>query len=456
MKENFQPGIHPDADQLSIFAEGAANAHERERMLAHLAECAECRSVVFLMQGTAEPEPAVVEAVRDWPWRRWLIPAGLAAALACGLATVAYVVAHREAAPAPSQNAQLQKPEPSRRDEPEAAKNAATTATIEKPSMNGAFSTPGPKLDKRKQVPAAKSESNERQGLDQAGAAGHESITPQAQNFSGSERASSAGASEKAPGALARAPQPSPMAPPASGGEQPELRNRNFAALSRQPFLKIEHDHGPDDGTSAVSGRVTDQSGAVVPGATVTLRDASGKTRQTTSSADGSFDLAQVPPGHYDLGVVARGFEGYKQTVDLKPRDMAMLDASLTVGASTQTVEVTADAPTLETSAASVVSVQVAELPSQMPAQMTAALGKRLLSLDGNGALFLSRNRGKSWKKVKPQWPGKVVRIEASDSSAAQRKQKTAAEENAPLAFQLTTDSDAVWLSADGMHWRPQ
>ena len=114
MKENLQPGMHPDADELSIFAEGAANAREREQMIAHLAECANCRSVVFLLQGTAEPEPAVSGSRWEWPWRRWLTPAGLtAAALACGLATVVYVRAHREKSPAAGQPPRFETKEPS-------------------------------------------------------------------------------------------------------------------------------------------------------------------------------------------------------------------------------------------------------------------------------------------------------------------------------------------------------
>jgi len=38
--------------------------------------------------------------------------------------------------------------------------------------------------------------------------------------------------------------------------------------------------------------------------------------------------------------------------------------------------------------------------------------GKRSLSLDTTGNLFMSRNRGKKWKKITPQWTGKAVRVE--------------------------------------------
>lgn len=458
MNENLHLGMHPDADELSTFVEGAANARERQQMLAHLAECAKCRSIVFLLQGAAEPEPAVSGSRWEWPWRRWLTPAGLAAAaLACGLATVVYLRAHRETPPAAGQNAQLQRPQPPQRVAPESPRNDRPTATTEKLGNESALRTPGLNAGKRTQGSA------ERPGANEQPSVVHESsrtdskekeIAPQGENFSLPGSAASAGASASSTSQLAPAAQPKPAPAPAEGHEPIDLRNRNFAALSSAPLLKIEHDSGPDDGTSEVSGRVTDQTGAMISGATVTLRNGAGKMRQTTSNPDGSFDLTEVLPGQYELGVTARGFESYRQTVDLKPRDMAMLDAPLTVGAASQTVTVQAEAPLLETSSASVSEVQVAELPSRMPAQMSVTLGKRILSLDGEGALFVSRNRGKSWKRVKPQWAGKVAQIQTADSRAVQDKRRNSAGEKAPAAFQLTTDSGAVWVSEDGTRWR--
>ena len=62
MNWNFQLGIHPDADQLSVFVEGAATSREHERMLAHLAECAECRKAVFFMQPQEERQASCARA----------------------------------------------------------------------------------------------------------------------------------------------------------------------------------------------------------------------------------------------------------------------------------------------------------------------------------------------------------------------------------------------------------
>ena len=76
MNQDFQPGTHPDADQLSVFVEGAASSREQERMLSHLAECAECRKAVFLMQPHEETQ-ARQTAVKGRVWRRlcrWRCP----------------------------------------------------------------------------------------------------------------------------------------------------------------------------------------------------------------------------------------------------------------------------------------------------------------------------------------------------------------------------------------------
>src|SRR5687768_8104646 len=59
-----------------------------------------------------------------------------------------------------------------------------------------------------------------------------------------------------------------------------------------------------------VSGRVTDVSGAVVPGAAVELRSLStGVANATTTNAEGYFVLPPVPPGSYDTVATATGFK---------------------------------------------------------------------------------------------------------------------------------------------------
>src|ERR1700728_235756 len=69
-------------------------------------------------------------------------------------------------------------------------------------------------------------------------------------------------------------------------------------------------------GTSAsLTGQVTDNSGAVVPGATVTATNTdTGLAQTATTNGEGIYLIAPLPPGHYKLTVEARGFERYVQT----------------------------------------------------------------------------------------------------------------------------------------------
>src|SRR4029077_7395388 len=94
---------------------------------------------------------------------------------------------------------------------------------------------------------------------------------------------------------------------------------------------------------------------------------------------------------------------------------VAMMAPVLDVGTASETVEVSGAAPTLETESASV--SRIMPVPSGLPVAQTVSLGKRSLSLDSAGNLFLSRNGGKKWKKINPKWTGKAVRIELKPRS---------------------------------------
>jgi hypothetical protein len=97
------------------------------------------------------------------------------------------------------------------------------------------------------------------------------------------------------------------------------------------------------NGNSAnVTGTVTDPSGAVVTGATVTLHNpVSGLARTATTDASGSFTIPNVPFNPYHLTVAASGFSAYAQDVDV--RSSVPLDLKITLkvegSASTVTVE---------------------------------------------------------------------------------------------------------------------
>ncbi len=65
---------------------------------------------------------------------------------------------------------------------------------------------------------------------------------------------------------------------------------------------------------SEITGIVTDQTGAVVAGATLTLTDpATGFTKTTVSGDTGLYDIGGLNPGNYNLKVTAKGFQTFEQ-----------------------------------------------------------------------------------------------------------------------------------------------
>ena len=99
-------------------------------------------------------------------------------------------------------------------------------------------------------------------------------------------------------------------------------------------------------GAGTVTGRVTDSTGAVIGGATVTLTDTATNIAQSATSNDvGLYLFNDVKPGKYALAVTKEGFR--KATVaakELTVGEVLTLDVTLEVGAATETVEVVATA----------------------------------------------------------------------------------------------------------------
>src|ERR1700745_1444823 len=60
--------------------------------------------------------------------------------------------------------------------------------------------------------------------------------------------------------------------------------------------------------TATLAGKVTDQTGAVIPGATVTVTSAAGKQTTTTTGPEGGFQIDSLAPGTYNVAATAKGF----------------------------------------------------------------------------------------------------------------------------------------------------
>ncbi len=121
--------------------------------------------------------------------------------------------------------------------------------------------------------------------------------------------------------------------------------------------------------TGSVQGTVTDASGGVIPGATVTLTNQdTGLSVTTTTSLGGDYTFSPVKIGRYKVDVEMPGFgpaSNENVVVDLQQR--ALVNFQLQPGTVTERVEVTSVAPQLQTQDASVGMVATREQINNLP-----------------------------------------------------------------------------------------
>jgi hypothetical protein len=121
--------------------------------------------------------------------------------------------------------------------------------------------------------------------------------------------------------------------------------------------------------TGTLGGSVFDSSGAMVPGAEVTVTNPmTGQVRKTTTNDQGQFSVAELPPSSYSVRVSKSGFKESVQTgVELHVGDLRDLRMKLEVGQQTETVTVEANTVGVETQTGTVSNTilgqQVRELP---------------------------------------------------------------------------------------------
>jgi hypothetical protein len=118
-----------------------------------------------------------------------------------------------------------------------------------------------------------------------------------------------------------------------------------------------------------ITGRVSDQSGAAVPGAAMTLTNtATNATRATVTTDDGFYTFPSVPPGVYNVKAEHQGFKVItSNNIEVQVQQSVRLDLTLEVGQITQSVEVAASATLLQAENATVGTVisnrSITELP---------------------------------------------------------------------------------------------
>ncbi|HEY6840935.1 MAG TPA: TonB-dependent receptor, partial [Chthoniobacterales bacterium] len=103
--------------------------------------------------------------------------------------------------------------------------------------------------------------------------------------------------------------------------------------------------------TGTISGDVTDASGAVVPGATVTVVNlGTNQKRTATTSRSGNFDVPDLAIGKYKVTATAEGFKTVVQTAEVLTGAVTRAEFKLPVGQRAETVEVEGSAPLIDLS----------------------------------------------------------------------------------------------------------
>ena len=128
------------------------------------------------------------------------------------------------------------------------------------------------------------------------------------------------------------------------------IRISRFLAVSLALFLACIPAFSQGE-TGRISGAVTDQTGGAIGGAAVTVTDvARGQARNLMTDASGQYTAPNLIPGMYTVQATAAGFQVIqRQNIEVGVGADIRIDLTLQPGAQTQTVTVTGEAPTMNT-----------------------------------------------------------------------------------------------------------
>jgi hypothetical protein len=158
--------------------------------------------------------------------------------------------------------------------------------------------------------------------------------------------------------------------------------------------------------TATINGRVIDQVGAVLPGATITITNTSiGVTRESVTNAEGLYSVPALDPGTYDIRAALSGFApAVKNGVGLLTGSTLTVDFALGLAQLQETVTVAGQVPLVETTqsvqASSIRQSEVAQLPMlnrSLAAMITLLPGAREVPASGshgNASSYVSFNGG--------------------------------------------------------------
>ncbi len=420
MSDLFQPGQHPDADQLNAFAENSLPLHEHQQTLAHLAICADCREIVYLSQQPDLGELAAPQAIRK-PWfSGWNLLWPAAAALTCVVLFTVHL--HTRI----SNNTDI-----------------VTTAAIQ---------TAPPPLPIQQTLPAASP------------------LSPPA----ASKQAPARGPNKQS---IITPAVAAPDAVAETNTENVDETSQPQSATAFSPrdrSTKFLPHTGPVPATGSIHAsafRSTYASGGAVPKA---IEDPLGGAAVQTHSANAEAInhsqqkavTAAAPRGN-QIDFSAKGtFNPQYQTAVSPPP----ASSAAAVAGTNQTVEVNRTMITVDATAAdqSLMEKRLPALPSHLPALSIVSSAQLTLAIDTSGALFLSKDHGVSWQTVPAQWTGHALKLLLAPTSSQTAVKDTGSSlalhgsmimggpltQPHPSVFELTIDTGAIWTSTDGQNWK--
>jgi len=133
-------------------------------------------------------------------------------------------------------------------------------------------------------------------------------------------------------------------------------------------FLSLTITAGAQEFRGSLTGRVTDPAGAVLPGATVSIKNVETNiVSTTTTNEDGSYNFPLLLPGKYALTVANQGFKtAQREGIEIRVADKLTLDITLEIGVA-ESVTVIDLAPMLETGSVSAGTIVTGEQISELP-----------------------------------------------------------------------------------------
>jgi outer membrane receptor protein involved in Fe transport len=142
-----------------------------------------------------------------------------------------------------------------------------------------------------------------------------------------------------------------------------------IAALLAVAVLAVPGLAWAQSDTGSIDGRVFDETKAAVPGATITARnEATGLVRSVTTTAAGTFRLASLPAGNYEISAELTGFaKQVRKSVPVQVGTTPTVDFTMSVSSQTETVEVVGQSALIQTTTSDVGQVITEKLVDNLP-----------------------------------------------------------------------------------------